>query len=83
VVLEAATLAALGAAAGFLVYLAILAGVASVVRAQTGVVIQTLNWSPVLLLAPASVIALGAAAGLIPAIKAYRTDVAENLTPHS
>jgi hypothetical protein len=28
-------------------------------------------------------IALGALAGIIPALKAYRTDVAENLSPHS
>ena len=83
VVLEAAAIAALGAAAGFLVYGAILAGVASVVRAQTGVLIETLRWDLVMLLAPAAVVALGALAGLIPAVKAYRTDVAENLTPHS
>src|ERR1019366_8868488 len=29
------------------------------------------------------VLALGAFAGIIPAVKAYRTDVASNLTPHS
>jgi len=83
VVLEAASIAALGAAAGYGVYAAILAGVASVVRAQTGVVLEILRWDVVLVLAPAAIIALGALAGLIPALKAYRTDVAENLTPHS
>lgn len=82
VVLEAASIAALGAAGGYGVYAVILAGVASVVRAQTGVVLEVLRWDPVLLLAPAAIIALGALAGFIPALKAYRTDVAENLTPH-
>jgi putative ABC transport system permease protein len=33
-------------------------------------------WEPVVF------ITLGALAGIIPAIKAYRTDVARNLTPH-
>lgn len=83
VVLEAASIAALGAVAGYGVYAAILWGVASVVRAQTGVVMEILHWDWVLVLAPAAIIALGGLAGLIPALKAYRTDVAENLTPHS
>jgi putative ABC transport system permease protein len=83
VVLEAASIAALGAAAGYGVYAAILSGVASVVRAQTGVVMEILHWDSVLVLAPGAIIALGGLAGLIPALKAYRTDVAENLTPHS
>lgn len=83
VVLEAASIAALGAVAGYGVYAAILWGVASVVRAQTGVVLEVLHWDAVLVLAPAAIIVLGGLAGFIPALKAYRTDVAENLTPHS
>jgi len=82
VVLEAASIAALGAAAGFGVYAVILASVASVVRAQTGVVMEILHWDPVLVLAPLNIIVLGAMAGFIPALKAYHTEVAENLTPH-
>jgi putative ABC transport system permease protein len=81
VVLEAASIAALGAAAGYGVYVTILTGVASVVRAQTGVVLEVLRWDLVLVLAPISIVILGAIAGLAPAVKAYRTDVAENLTP--
>jgi len=83
VVLEAVTIAALGAVAGYVVYAAILTGVAVVVRAQTGVVLEVLHWDPVLALAPLAIIALGTLAGLVPALKAYRTDVAANLTPHS
>ena len=48
-------------------------------RAQTGVVIQPLKFNAVMLWAPAMLIALGALAEIIPALKAYRTDVAENL----
>ena len=57
--------------------------VAAVIRAQTGVVIDPLTLHPVLALAPAGMIALGALAGIVPAWKAYRTDVAENLVPSS
>jgi putative ABC transport system permease protein len=83
VVLEAASIAALGVAAGCVVCIAILTGVASLVRSQTGVVLEVIAWDPVWVLAPLAIMALGALAGLIPALKAYRTDVAENLTPHS
>ncbi len=83
VVLEAASIAALGVAAGCAVCVAILAGVASLVRSQTGVVLEVIAWDPVWVLAPLAIVALGALAGFIPALKAYRTDVAENLAPHS
>lgn len=83
VVLEAASLAGLGAVCGYAVFLAIMSGVAAVVRSQTGVVLDVFRWDPVLILAPLTLVALGALAGLAPAIKAYRTDVAENLVPHS
>jgi putative ABC transport system permease protein len=82
VVLEAVAIAGLGVIAGYAVYAAILAGVAVLVRTQTGVVLEVLRWDPVLVLAPAAIIVLGAAAGFIPALKAYHTEVAENLAPH-
>jgi putative ABC transport system permease protein len=50
------------------------------VRAQTGVVLDALKFDHALWITPAGMIALGALAGLVPAIKAYRTDVASNLT---
>ncbi|HVY68369.1 MAG TPA: FtsX-like permease family protein [Verrucomicrobiae bacterium] len=80
IVLEAATIAALGVLTGFVAYGAILSVVASVVRAQTGVVLEPLAWNPVMLWGPLGMIALGALAGIVPAIKAYQTDVASNLT---
>ena len=81
VVLEAAAIAAIGAIIGYAVYFGILSVAASVVRAETGVVIDIFAWDPVLALAPLLIIALGALAGLVPAWKAYRTDVAANLLP--
>ena len=83
VVLEAAAIGAIGMILGFAVYAVILSGVASVIRSQTGVVINPLAFHPVLLWAPAGMIGLSALAGLVPGLKAYRTDVAEHLVPSS
>jgi putative ABC transport system permease protein len=81
IVLEAAAIALLGVALAFLIYAAITAGAASVVRSQTGVVIDPWTFHPVMLWAPLGLVALAALAGLVPAMKAYRVDVAENLAP--
>jgi putative ABC transport system permease protein len=83
IVLEAATIAALGMVVGFAVYVGLMVVVAGIIRAQTGVVLEPFAFNPVMLWAPGMFIALGALAGIVPAFKAYRTDVAENLTPHS
>jgi putative ABC transport system permease protein len=83
IVLEAASISAIGMLAGFLVYAVILSAVTTVIRAQTGVVLDPFKFNFVMLWAPALLISLGALAGLVPAFKAYRTDVAGNLTPSS
>lgn len=83
IVLEAAIIAALGTIFGFLVYAAILSVTAYIVRQQTGVVLDVFRPDWIWLLVPLLMIAVGAVAGLLPALKAYRTDVAENLTPIS
>jgi putative ABC transport system permease protein len=83
IVLEAASISAFGMAASFLIYAALMTGVAGIIRAQTGVVLDPLLFNAVMLWAPAALIALGGIAGIIPAAKAYRTDVAQNLVPHS
>ncbi|MGV3771867.1 MAG: ABC transporter permease [Verrucomicrobiales bacterium] len=82
VVLEAATIAAIGALIGFAVYAVIMGVISSVVRAQTGVALDPLAWHHIFLVGPLAIIALGILAGMIPAYKAYQTDVAENLVPH-
>jgi putative ABC transport system permease protein len=83
ILIEAAAIAALGMAMGFVFYGVILVAVSNVMRAQTGVVLDPLKFSLVMLWAPAMLVALGALAGLVPAVKAYRTDVAEHLAPTS
>jgi putative ABC transport system permease protein len=83
IILECAVISALGMAAAFVMYGIILGTVAAVIRAQTGVVLDPLALHPVMLWAPLGMTALGALAGIVPAWKAYRTDVAENLVPTS
>jgi putative ABC transport system permease protein len=83
IVLEAVTITVIGIAVGYAVYAGILSAALVVVRAQTGVVIDALRMDPALWMTPAGLLLLGALAGLVPAIKAYRTDVASNLTPLS
>lgn len=83
IVLEATAIAVMGTAAGYAVHLAIASAAAAIVRAQTGVVIDPFAHHPSLVLVPLAMVALGALAGLVPALKAYTTDVADNLVPHS
>jgi len=83
ILLESASIAGFGMLAGFLVYAAIVSVVAQIMRAQTGVVIDPYKFSRIMLWAPAGLIAMGALAGVVPAIKAYRTAVSENLAPLS
>ncbi|MGA2694249.1 MAG: ABC transporter permease, partial [Opitutaceae bacterium] len=78
-----ACIGALGALAGFGVYCVLFEAVARVIRAQTGVVLSLGEFHPVLILAPAGLIVLCALGGVIPAVKAYRIPVAENLAPVS
>ncbi len=83
IVLESTAIAAMGAVLGFAVYAGILSAAYYVVRAQTGVVLDVFTPHPALLAAPAAMVAIGALAGVLPAIRAYSTDVADNLVPHS
>ena len=83
IVLEASTITTIGALLGFLVYGGILAAAFVIVRAQTGVVLDAFRFDHALWMTPVGMILLGALAGLVPAFKAYRTDVASNLTPLS
>ena len=75
---EAAAIALLGSLVGYALFAAIFALAASLVRAETGVVL-TWSFHPILVATPIAMLALGAIAGLLPARKAYRTDVASTL----
>jgi len=83
IVLEAGAIAALGVLAGFFIYALILGVAAGIIRRETGVVLDPMAFNPVMLWAPLGIISLGALSGVVPALKAYRTDVAENLSPIS
>lgn len=83
VVLESTAITALGMVLAFGFYAGIVGVAAGVIRAQTGVVLDAFAWHPVMLWAPLGMIAMGALAGVVPAWKAYRTPVAENLVPVS
>lgn len=83
IVLEAAAIGSLGAIAGFAVYATILAVAAQLVHAQVGVVLNVFAIHPVLWWTPIGVIVASAAVGVVPAMKAYATDVATNLAPQS
>ncbi len=83
VVGEAATIGLLGSLAGFLVY-GVLASIAtSVVRAQTGVVLDPASWHPIMAWAPVTITALCMLVGVLPAVRAYRIPVASTLAPLS
>ncbi len=83
VVAEAAGIGALGAAVGFAIYFGLLTLVAGVIRAQTGVVLDVTESHAVLWICPLAMTALCALGGAVPAVKAYRTPVAETLAPVS
>ena len=83
IVAEAGAIAFIGSMLGFLVYAAILATAAVAVRQQTGVVLDVLHAHPALYLTPLGMTLAGALAGVVPAVKAYSTDIATNLTPIS
>lgn len=83
ILLESSAIGALGAAGGWLVAFALTAGAASVVRAQTGVVLDPSQVHAAAAFAPAAMVALAALAGVLPAVKAYRTPVADTLAPVS
>ena len=79
IVLESSLLAGLGALGGYLVYAVIFLGIARTIEARTGVVVEPAAFHPILVLAPLGMLGLGALAGIVPAVKAYGTDVATHL----
>ena len=79
IVLEAAATAAAGSVLGFVVYAAILGVARAIVRSETGVLLDPLYFHPVLLIAPIAMVALGTLAGVVPGLRAYRTEVAASL----
>jgi putative ABC transport system permease protein len=56
---------------------------AAEIREEAGVVIELFRYDHIFLYVPGGMLALGLTSGLLPAIQAYRSDVADNLTPTS
>ena len=83
VVGEAAAIGVLGSLLGLVVYAALASAVASIIQAQTGVVLEPFRWNAVMAWGPSVYIGLCVLGGLLPAWKAYRVPVAETLAPVS
>lgn len=83
IVVESSTIAFVGALVGFAVYAALLAVAAAVIREQTGVVLRVWTFHPAHVWTPIGMVCLGAVGGVVPAAKAYSTDVASHLKPQS
>lgn len=83
VVLEAVSISFIGSLIGFVFYFILISFASVIIRKQTGVVLDVFSFHPVLVIAPAVMILIGAVAGIIPAYKAYKTEVAGNLSPNS
>lgn len=82
VLLESGALATAGAVVGVLGGHAV-AYLAALLLAKSGLVVNPFRFDLLQPVVLASVILLGTLAGLLPAVLAYRTDVAENLSPLS
>lgn len=83
VTLECALIAGIGALLAYPIYWGLFGAVAGIVRNQTGVTLTVFSWNWALVWMPALLVGGSALMGLIPAWKAYRTDVARNLSPLS
>jgi putative ABC transport system permease protein len=83
VILEAAALSLFGALGGLAFGHLLTAAAGGAISARSGVPISALAFHPQELGVVAGVLVLGALAGLLPALKAYRTDIADGLSPSS
>lgn len=80
ILLEAQTIALLGSLVGFGVFALVLLGAGRVVREETGVVLDPWVWNDAFLWTPVAMLLAGGVAGILPALKAYSTDVAQTLS---
>lgn len=76
---EAALLATAGAALGYAVYVGLALVAASALRDQVGVVLSLGDSMMAIVIAPLVMISLGILAAVVPAIRAYTTDVVNEL----
>ncbi|MFT7667482.1 MAG: putative ABC transport system permease protein [Planctomycetota bacterium] len=80
ILLEAQAIALLGSVVGYGVFAAILLGASAIVRDQTGVTLDVWVWHDAFVWTPLGMLFAGGIAGILPALKAYSTDVAMTLS---
>jgi putative ABC transport system permease protein len=78
-VLESALVSFLGSLGGFMVYGVALLASSTIIRNQTGVVLDIWSFHPVFIWGPMLMTGLSATVGLLPAWRAYSSPVAEKL----
>lgn len=83
VVMEAKALSLIGGIAGLLLGHALVAAAGGLLAERAGVAVSAWAVRPEELLVLAGVVLLGGLAGVVPAIRAYRTDIADGLSPTS
>ncbi len=83
IICESTAIALLGTLVGYVVYFVTITIAADFIRLKAGVVLDPWKMHDVLWWTPIGMMALGALTGIVPALKAYATDVATNLIPAS
>ena len=81
IIAQTCTIAIVGTVLGYGFYTIILLTARWIVRHQVGVLLDVFPFNSVFITTPIIMLLVGIAAGILPAVKAYRTDVATNLTP--
>jgi putative ABC transport system permease protein len=77
--LEAVGMTFAGVILGFVVYAGLGMGIGEIVQSETGVALSPFTGNAAMLWAPLGMFGIGLLSGVLPAIKAYRTDVSRNL----
>lgn len=83
ILVECAAIAGLGAVLGYLVHFGIMGLAGGILRSQTGIMLNIVQMQSVHLWIVPAMMVLGMIAGILPANKAYRTDVGSQLSPDS
>ena len=83
ILVECSLIAGMGAVLGYVVYFIIMGVASQVLQAQTGIVLELTQFQTVHVWSVPSLMILGALSGILPANKAYETDVSTQLSPDS
>jgi len=76
---EAVGMTLAGVAVGFATYALLGFAIGGIVQRETGVLLNPFTGNAAMIWAPLGMLAIGALSGILPAIKAYRTEVSKNL----